>query len=114
HAQACNIIEHIFGVTKRQFALMVTCPEYPEETQAKFVTALAVLHNFICVYNPKDTDSVSDKGNSSTDQLDVHLVPDFYGAEVTHNKRNRANIRRDNIAQAMWDSYQQIYREQED
>ncbi|KZT18145.1 hypothetical protein NEOLEDRAFT_1080905, partial [Neolentinus lepideus HHB14362 ss-1] len=56
HAQACNVIEHIFGVVKRHFDLMVASPEYSTIMQAKFIAALGALHNFIWIHDPSDHD----------------------------------------------------------
>lgn len=54
HAQAHNVIECIFGVMKKQFKVLHDGCEYPIETQAQLVPALAALHNFIRIYDPDD------------------------------------------------------------
>ena len=54
HSQSQNVVEHIFGVVKQQFHLMVAIPEYSLETQMKIIPSLYALHNFIWVYNPDE------------------------------------------------------------
>ncbi|EGO05085.1 hypothetical protein SERLA73DRAFT_44852, partial [Serpula lacrymans var. lacrymans S7.3] len=57
HAQARNVIGHIFVVVKRHFQLMVAAPEYALEVQAKLIPALCVLHNFIQLHDPDDSNN---------------------------------------------------------
>src|ERR1700731_2614135 len=54
HTQLRNIIERIFGVFKKRFKVLVIPQEYNIKTQAKLVSALAVLHNFIRIHDPED------------------------------------------------------------
>jgi len=54
HLQACNVIKQIFGVDKCKFGVLVATPEYPIEIQAKLVSAIAALHNFIAIYDPNN------------------------------------------------------------
>jgi hypothetical protein len=54
HASLQNVIEHIIGVCKHYFKLMVAAPEYNLWTQAKIPLALGALQNFICIHNPTD------------------------------------------------------------
>jgi len=103
HSQARNIIEHIFGVVKWQFCLMVAAPEYSLETQTKIVPALCALHNFICVYNPED--------NMGLEELSAWVPrqsPEDYSHQgVSAQEKARANTKRDVIAKEMWRQYQE-------
>ena len=54
HASARNVIEHIFGVLKRRFRILVHPPEYSMDIQARLPPALAALHNFIRIHNPDE------------------------------------------------------------
>ena len=54
HAALCNIIEHIFGVLKRQFRVLQIPLEYDMYIQAKLPLVLCALHNFIRRYDPDD------------------------------------------------------------
>jgi hypothetical protein len=108
HAQACNVIERIFGVIKRRFLLMIAAPEYPAETQARFVPALSALHNFIRIHDPLDhgIDEEREDIQRTRRQRSGNL-----GVQVTPAEREWASSRRDNIAKAMWASYQEILKE---
>jgi len=103
HSQAQNIIEHIFGVVKRRFRLMVAAPEYSLETQTKIVPALCALHNFICVYNPEE--------NMGLEELSAWALrrsPEDYSHQgVSAQEKARANTKRDVIAKEMWRQYQE-------
>ena len=49
HAQAWNYIEHIFGVLKKWFHILLLAPEYKKDKdlQNRIPTALVAIHNFI-------------------------------------------------------------------
>jgi hypothetical protein len=47
HAQACNVIEHIFGVLKQHFQILLLPPCYPLDFQPHIPAALCALQNFI-------------------------------------------------------------------
>ena len=103
HSQAQNVIEHIFGVVKQQFRLMVAAPEYSLETQTKIVPALCALHNFICVYNPEE--------KMGLEELSAWTLrrssEDFCHQGVSAQEKARANTKRDDIAKEMWRQYQE-------
>ncbi|KAF7371821.1 putative nuclease HARBI1-like protein [Mycena venus] len=65
HSQARNVIERIFGIAKRRFAIFDATPEYPIETQAMLVPAVAAvaLHNFIRIHDV--TDEACDFGENT-------------------------------------------------
>ena len=103
HAQARNVIERIFGVLKKRWDILNRAPQYNMEIQAKIPAALAALHNFIMDYDETDLD---------------HYLNEFADLEPTNNgdlgdggigaaERARANTKRDQIAMAMWNRYQQ-------
>ena len=54
HAQARNVVEHIFGVLKCQFRILLIGPEYDPKIQARIVSALCAIHNYICIHDPKE------------------------------------------------------------
>jgi hypothetical protein len=118
HSQARNCVERIFGITKCRFAVFSHVPEYPIETQAKLVPAIAALHNFLRIYDRSD--EATDLGRNgphreSSGSLDdfVHdgptetreITPEELGMHITEAKRNRAAARRDRIAAQMWADY---------
>lgn len=110
HAQARNVVERIFGVSKRRFNLMVASPEYSEEMQAKFVAALCALHNFIRIHDPDDQ-ADEPAGRPEVSRGGSHTNVEELGGQITEVERDRASERRDNIAKAMWTSYQQVLQE---
>ena len=54
HASAQNVIEHIFGILKRRFHILLLAPEYDMDVQAKVPPALCALHNFIRQHDPSN------------------------------------------------------------
>ena len=54
HSQAWNVVERIFGVANKHFAIIQETNEYPMPTQAKIVSACGVMHNFIQTYDPDE------------------------------------------------------------
>ncbi|KAF9232774.1 hypothetical protein BU15DRAFT_67169 [Melanogaster broomeanus] len=91
---------------------MIACPECPPSIQAKFIPALAVLHNFIRIYNPQDAGFPVNTTRPRQEHPTV--VPANYGQDVGIVEQNRAAKQRDDIAQAMWESYQTVLREREE
>ena len=107
HSCACNIIEHIFGVLKWQFCILVHPPEYDMAVQAHLPPALADIHIFIWIYNSDKIDDMS-----PADEIGDML---YQNEEATGGlacklprraKKEQANVRRDEIARNMWDQYQ--------
>ncbi|KAF7333870.1 putative nuclease HARBI1 [Mycena venus] len=108
HAQLRNIIERIFGVSKRRFRVLVSRPKMGYHQQTLMVGAAAALHNFLRIHegiNDIDDDKydieghpfLAGAGNNVIDEEDVFAVD---AAEKT-----RADARRDRITQAMWAVY---------
>ena len=52
YAQAQNVIEHIFGVLKCCFCILVIPPEYSIKVQAQIPSTLCTIYNFIKINNP--------------------------------------------------------------
>ncbi len=109
HAQARNIIERIFGVLKNRFHILLIGPGYSVEVQAKIPAALCAIHNFIRLHDSQEDESLeaeelvacdADAGDDFARQMDF-IAED----------NNHVTERRDFIAQAMWDDYQNILQE---
>jgi len=105
HSQARNIIERIFGVAKKCFVIIQETNEYPMLTQAKIVSACGVIQNFIGTYDPDDQPEPwgSEEVFSSSAQASGSLGSGTIGGPEIH----RASMKREDIAQAMWLSYQE-------
>lgn len=100
HTWLQNVIEHIFGVVKRRSKVLVIAQEYSLETQSQLISALAVLHNIICVYDPSD---VLDDPNEEIPQYDTPSIANW---AIGPEEWVRAAKRRDKIAQDMWNEYE--------
>ena len=108
HAQARNVIEHIFGVLKQRFQILLLPPHYPLDFQACIPAALCALQNFI-----QETDD--DEGEIPTDSYQspyTPFSPDFDGghgsgfiAEDDDGASSEIKLHRINIANEMWESY---------
>lgn len=115
HAQLRNVIERIFGVFKRRFAIFDKAPEYPFSTQVKLVYTLAGLHNFILrhphIPDPDDEDDSRDiyePGDPS------HVSNVSYPTPANHTSSSTSrfmNRKRDEIAAVMWVDYQRYISE---
>ena len=111
HASARNVIEHIFGMLKRQFCILLLAPKYSLEIQACIPVALCAVHNFIWDHDSNEGDLPGDP---------QFFDEDFYhgpGAGEDYPPENEtqlgqnpsaASIHCDKIAQAMWDHYLQV------
>jgi hypothetical protein len=47
HASKRNVVERIFGVTKRKYQILRTPSEYPMATQTRIILACCSIHNFV-------------------------------------------------------------------
>lgn len=110
---ARNVIERMFGMLKCQFSLMVASPEYSEAKQAKFISALCALHNFVSVYD-QDADSIcagqSGMGTLRSATTSTELPRPVW---VSEEEEISASTRHDNIVAEMWADYQQYLVERE-
>ncbi|KAF9445624.1 hypothetical protein P691DRAFT_607582, partial [Macrolepiota fuliginosa MF-IS2] len=104
HAQARNVIEHIFGVLKHCFRILLYGPEYHPSIQALIPTALAALHNFIWIHDPAEG-SLPGIANPEADE-DIHAMGNASTQDIV-----AIDQRRDQIATDMWNSYQAILQE---
>jgi hypothetical protein len=104
-----NVIEHIFGVVKQHFYILLLAPEYSIKTQIP--SALCAIHNFIQVHDsnegqlpgqdPEHSNFTSNAGDSGVQQMEYN----------EDNVPGEIKAHHDAIAQAMWESYQQILEE---
>jgi len=104
HAQARNIIEHIFGVLKQRFQILVLSPEYNMNIQARIPAALAALHNFIHINEGDGADDIPDSIDAEDHRFGwSHAGDNAPGNNIPYMKATTtANAQCDAIAQAMW------------
>ena len=78
--------------------------------QAKVPPTLAASHNFIMDHNPGDINEYLEDDENDLDANPGQPLKNEFGTlatgAVTCAGKNRATIKRDSIAQAMWDNYQ--------
>jgi hypothetical protein len=100
HAELRNVIEQIFGVSKKRFKVLTAPQEYDLKTQAQIMCVLAVLHNFIRTHNPEDIEP---------DEADIVFDPDEECNNTRHSspreERSRAVECRETITRSMWAAY---------
>jgi hypothetical protein len=96
HAQARNIIERGFGVTKKRFPILKNMPAYPYRIQIGFVFSCAVLHNFIRMHQsiPDEFDEWDEESEDTSNDAVDNEQHDAQAADW-----------RDSIAQSMWTDY---------
>ena len=101
HASLCNIIECIFGVLKHRFHILLLPIEYDLKIQARLPAALCALHNFMRTHdNAEEVDSNSEMQEAAPLAAEAIGVLPQEGADMGRF--------RDDIAQAMWNDYQQL------
>jgi hypothetical protein len=105
------VIERIFGVLKRRFRILLIGPEYHPRVQARIVASLCAIQNFIRIYDaqegplPDEHDPEHSNYTSHAGDTTVHQTE---GAE--HGVDQDVVRRRDAIAEAMWNAYQELLR----
>ena len=103
HASVCNVIECIFGVLKCQFCILLLAPEYNMNIQGQITTTLCAIHNFICMHDSEEMDKMLLETQPFIDSDDPDLQ--FPVGAMTRENTELASIRRDQIAQEMWEDY---------
>jgi hypothetical protein len=90
------VIERLFGVLKGRFRILRLIPKYQHDIQRLLPPALAAVYNALSdrgIEDPNDFDYVPTAGSRNvTEQLDSP-------------EHQRAEDRRDKIAQSMWKEY---------
>ncbi len=88
-------------MVKKRFVILREANEYPFGTQAQIVSACGVIHNFIRIYAPEDIPQP---------YTAVEVTPAQRGtlgiASISSQESRRATQKREDIAQAMWHSYE--------
>lgn len=116
HASARNVVERVFGVLKKRWAVLVHPPQFSMSIQAQIPPALAGLHNFILDHDPNDIDEYL-TGNDEEDldpnpgQPQENMFGTLADRAVTRAEKDRATRARDEIAEAMWRDYQAVLRD---
>ena len=104
HASARNIIEHIFGVIKRKYHILLIPPEYNMEIQAHIPASLAAVHNFIRCHQLEEEEEIDKDDDAPIGGL-VDVDDNDDAAELADIGLNEPDAQRDGIVTAMWDQY---------
>lgn len=81
--------------------MLVVPQEYSLEFQARLVSALAVIHNFIRIHDPGDIEEDSEDEGEDTSYTNTQINE----RNLPADERGRAGERRERIAHAMWKDY---------
>jgi len=87
---------------------MEASPEYSIEVQAKIPSALAALHNFIHIHDPDDWNEELLHPTSHATPNHNQVAPADLGGYISHAERERSSVKCDEIAMAMWASYEVV------
>jgi hypothetical protein len=109
HAQLRNVVERIFGVTKKRFPILDRYTEnWSIETQTRMIFALFMLHNFI---HNHGGDSIEDEAEEDHREASLRMQPeeavddDEDSNSLDYSEGSRL---RDSIATEMWNDYTTI------
>jgi len=83
-------------------------PEYSLDIQARIPVALSSIHNFIRTHEPGEEPLQGNPDIPPDDNSDEDLNP--VGTGIV--EQEEADVRRDKIAQDMWDHYRHVCEEQ--
>lgn len=116
HASARNCVERIFGIVKNRWAVLQHAPQYDMGIQARIPAALAALHNFILKHDSDlELNIYADAWDPAPGYSTAYGQSSSHGnlseSLVSPEEKARADQRRDEISQAMWDSYQEFIQE---
>lgn len=109
HSSLRNVVERIFGVTKRRFQIFKHAPEYSLNVQSSLVFVITALHNFIRshqlqedIYDWEEELAEKEKGSSSANMLEENVNTH---ANTSKGDGKRINEFRDKLVEQMWQDY---------
>lgn len=104
HSSLRNVIERTFGIIKSRFKILMTPRPFKMEAQARIVPALCALHNILVNIGEEDLELTEDPQVEDSDSSET--VQEHRGFVITNAESQRAGLKRDGIAAAMWTDYQ--------
>ena len=112
HAQLRNVVERIIGVLKHRFWILIVPPKYKMDTQSHIPSTLCCIHNMICHHDPgdlreNDEEEVPAPGEVLVGDIDNQVVVFGSLADgfVTAVQRDMMSLKREEIAQALWQDH---------
>ena len=107
-AQVRNVVEHIFGVVKERWVILIHPSHFDMDVQVRIPPAPAAIHNFIHKHDPDEICEFADVTNPS---FVNHNCGTLANGRMTCADKERANVKRDEIALGMWEQYQEFSQE---
>lgn len=104
HSSLRNVVERIFGVSKRRFPVLCRMSPYSFEFQCDIVQCCFLLHNFVHLNQSYEDQFYDDDGNLEELVVDDDEQP----LEIPELNYNALKNWRNNIADAMWAHYQHV------
>ena len=108
HSSLRNVAERVYGVAKKRFPLLSGMTSYPFPTQVSLVMTCMFLHNFVRknqIHNDAFDHLDDDEMYGENDDGNVHEYDEYVDDPASHND---AVDWRNDIAQRMWDDYQEV------
>ena len=100
------MVEHIFGVLKQNFLILLLPIEYDIEIQARLPAALSAIHNFTRDHDPEISE-FKDKGPNINNEIYHQGGGGYFEAEgLAEDEDEEGKAMQDNIAEHMWRDYQ--------
>lgn len=108
HSSLRNVVERIFEVLKARFPILKLAPPYPFRTQVKLVIAACIIHNHIHKVKRDDWLLTEYEERIFPEVEDQSMQ--FQGQDLVRalQVRDEASIRRDSIADAMWNDHMRV------
>ena len=106
HSQCRNVIERIFGVTKKRFKMFREANEFPIDIQGQIASAICVVHNFIRIHDPKDLEDEERFLQNNEPESTPDIIQASGNGGISTQEAKAAATRRDKIAEEMWGQYQ--------
>ena len=102
HALLRNVVERIFGVTKRKFKILGIGTEYSIDTQVHLVLGLLGLYNFISLHEGESIEDIENEDQEINDEIEDNEVEEPF---VRGSIASIMDKRRDELAKSMWEAY---------
>ena len=100
HSELHNVVEHVFGVLKWKFWILLLPTEYDMEIQARLPAALSAIHNFTRDHNSEISE---DKGPNINNEIYHQDGGGYFEAEgLVEDEDEEGKTMWDNIAEHMW------------
>jgi hypothetical protein len=104
------VVERIFGIVKKRWIILTLPAQFDMDVQAKIPPALAAVHNFIREHDTDEIHAFADVMFDPNPGYNDHGHGTRANGRMTRADKERADTKRDEIAQGKWEQYQEILR----